>query len=113
MSAIYQVNLDFADIDVQLFAFTYNVISRNTSDGSRVSLGCPNDMIWYSCVQIFDQSETVMTFSSVLEGRQEISHLSHREMARTISAEAQNALMSIVLDSDSVLIPSIPHNHNG
>ena len=113
MDAICQVNLDFADIDVQLFAFTYNVISRNTSNGSPVSLGCPNDMIWYSCVQVFDQSETVMTFSSVSEGQQENSHLSHREMARTISAEAQDALMSILSDSDGMLISSSPHNHNG
>lgn len=112
MDAICQANLDFADIDIQLFAFTYNVISQNTNNGSPVSLGCPNDIIWYSFIQVFGQSETVMTFSSVSEGRQENSHLSHHEMARTISAEAQDALMSIVSGSDGVLISSSSHNHN-
>lgn len=35
-TAIYQVNQDFAELDVQLFAFLYSVASVNTNDGDRV-----------------------------------------------------------------------------
>lgn len=45
MSAIYQVNLDFADIDVQLFAFIYNVTSLDASDRTCVGLDFCDDVI--------------------------------------------------------------------
>ena len=48
-----------------------------------------------------------MTYSSGSEGRQENSQLSHRDMARIISAEAQDTLLSLVLDSNSGLIEPI------